>query len=60
MVYQLMEDNCQIIKVSASDSEVAETFKLFNLVTAPVVDNDSYLLGQIMIAQTAEEGKHCL
>ena len=49
MVYQLMEDNCQIIDVNASDSEVAETFKLFNLVTAPVVDNDSYLLGQIMI-----------
>ena len=49
MVYQLMEDNCQIINVTASDSEVAETFKLFNLVTAPVVDSDSYLLGQIMI-----------
>ena len=46
---QLIERDYKVINANISDSDVAMTFKIFNLVSAPVVDDDHNLLGQITI-----------
>ena len=46
---QLIERDYTVINANISDSDVAMTFKIFNLVSAPVVDDDHNLLGQITI-----------
>ena len=46
---QLIERDYKVINANISDSDVAMTFKIFNLVSAPVVDDDNNLLGQITI-----------
>ena len=46
---QIIERDYKVINANISDSDVAMTFKIFNLVSAPVLDDDHNLLGQITI-----------
>ncbi len=49
IVSALCDEEAQAISVSASEAEVARTFKRLDMVTAAVIDDDGILLGQITV-----------
>ncbi|WP_028302193.1 magnesium transporter [Oceanospirillum beijerinckii] len=48
-VREVMDTDCIVIKADMPDSEVATLFEKFDLISAPVVDEEDNLLGRITI-----------
>jgi len=48
-VREVMNTEVQAIHVNLTDSDVAQLFQRYDLVSAPVVDNNNHLLGRITI-----------
>lgn len=48
-VREVMDTDCIVIKADMPDSEVANLFEKFDLISAPVVDDNDTLLGRITI-----------